>query len=874
LARRALLATAALALGGAGLGLIGIAVGSVVGPEMVLVFSCLLFTSATLVTVLAFRSVALQTVATASTTYYGLYLSAGSIIAVVGAGPHSHLFIYLVWFFPLLAYNKLVNATAVGRSFSYILVLAPVLIVLALWMRSTAVFTPDLLLFLPVYCLSYLTYGLALNVGWLYREEYIVERARADSLKAESDLLESLSDCFISLDSGYRLIYLNEAACLEFGVERRIALNDTIENVVPGFLSEVMLEKFASASSESSASVFEAQNQTRDRWYEMRCSRRPDGMSVHFRNITESVASRRKLDEAHSSLRQQAELLDNAQDAILVLDLDGRIVYWNKGAERIYGWTAAEASGQPVQPGHLSDNEEPSDALATVLEVGAWHGQLWQRRRDGSPLIVESRCTLVMAEDGKPRAILIISTDITERKAIEAKLEHLAFYDDLTQLPNRALLRQRLERALGTVTGEDDVGAILLVDLDDFKTPNATLGRDTGDLLLGQVAVRLTECVAEHDTVARLDGDKFVVMLPALARDAGAAAVEAAAIGDRIRAASLQPYDVGNHEYRGSVSIGIALFVPPESVDELLKRGDLALRAAKAKGRNAMCFFDPRMQTIVDSRAALESDLRRALQNWEFELHYQPQVDGKGGVIGAEALLRWRHPVRGMIPPDEFIPLAEEGGLIVELGRGVLETACSQLAEWAHSPEMEGLIVSVNVSLRQFLAPNFVDQVLEVLRTSGANPRRLKLEITESSMMVDVDETIAKMTALKEQSVGFATDDFGTGYASLSHLKNLPLDIIKIDRSFVSDMLTDDKTATIVRTIVALGRNLNLLLIGEGVETAAQREFLESAGCNFYQGFLFSRALPRPDFEAFVAAARAPSAAAVGAAAKSRRRHQ
>jgi predicted signal transduction protein with EAL and GGDEF domain len=361
--------------------------------------------------------------------------------------------------------------------------------------------------------------------------------------------------------------------------------------------------------------------------------------------------------------------------------------------------------------------------------------------------------------------------------------------------------------------------------------------------------------VRKGDTVARLGGDEFVVMLQGLSGDPNAAAAEVTAIGDEIRAASLRPYQVGSYEYNGSVSVGITLFGGhPDSVDELLKRGELALHQAKAKGRSAMRFFDPSMQAYIDSRTALESDLRSALQNQQFELHYQPQVDRVGQAVGAEALLRWRHPVRGMVPPDEFIPLAEESGLIIELGRWVLETACSQLANWASQPAMEKLTIAVNVSLRQFLATDFVNLVVEVLRESGANPLRLKLEITESSVMLNADETIAKMTALKEQSVGFAIDDFGTGYSSLSHLKRLPLDVLKVDRSFVGDMLVDDKNASIVRTIITLGRNLHLAVIGEGVETEAQRKFLEKAGCNVYQGFLYSKALPAQQFEAFVKA--------------------
>jgi EAL domain-containing protein (putative c-di-GMP-specific phosphodiesterase class I) len=340
-----------------------------------------------------------------------------------------------------------------------------------------------------------------------------------------------------------------------------------------------------------------------------------------------------------------------------------------------------------------------------------------------------------------------------------------------------------------------------------------------------------------------------------LSTGGGLAVAEAKAIGDKVLSAFLQPYKVGSYEYATTTSVGITLFpMSSDSVDELLKRADLAMYRAKALGRNMMCFFDPAMQELVASRAELQSDLRRALQNREFELHYQPQVDNVGHVMGAEALLRWKHPRRGMVPPGEFISLVEEAGLIAELGRWVLETACSQLAEWATRPENERLTLAVNVSIRQLLDVNFVSLVLEVLRASGADPHRLKLEITESAMLENAEDTIAKMKGLKERGVGFSLDDFGTAYSSLSRLRRLPLDQIKIDGSFVKDVLTDYRDASIVRTIIMLGRNLNLSVIAEGVETEGQREFLEKAGCYMYQGYLFSAALTAAGFEAFVAA--------------------
>jgi diguanylate cyclase (GGDEF)-like protein/PAS domain S-box-containing protein len=853
---RALLTTSSLAMASSGLGVVDVLRGVAVGAEAALVISGLLVSAAMFFGLFAFRDRGLQTVATASTIYFEIYLCAGAIIAVLGPGQHLHIFVYLLWFFPLLVFNKLVNAPAVGRLLAKSLLVAPPVVLVSLWPWSTVVFKPDVLLLLVTFCLSYLCYGLTLNVVTNYREDFIVERERAESLKVESELLESISDCFISLDYEFRLVYLNDAACKEFHVERSSALGGIIPDAVPGFFSASILAGLQAASCKPSASMFEAQNAGQEQWYEMRCFPRPGGMSIYFRNTTEAVSSRRKLNEAHSSLREQAELLDKAQDAILVLDMENRIAYWNKGAERLYGWTAAEVGGRLVTDIFPESFEELSNGAAVILEFGEWNGELSLLRRDGSLLIVESRSTLVRGEDGRPRSILAIATDITNRKAAEARIEHLAFYDALTELPNRSLLRERLERALANAGRDGSMGALLFIDLDDFKTLNDTLGHDTGDELLQQVARRLTASVRKGDTVARLGGDEFVVMLEGLHHDAEAPGVEAKSVGDKIRASFRQAYHLGGSEYNSTVSVGVALFSGHgDTVDDLLKRADLAMYQAKAQGRNAMCFFDVSMQTTVATRAALQADLRRALTNREFELYYQPQVDSSGHVSGAEALLRWQHPGRGMVPPMEFIPLAEEAGLIVELGRWVLETACAQLSLWADRPELKDLSLAVNVSVRQFLDSNFVTLVLDVLRETGANPERLKLEITESLIMGNADDTIAKITALKSHRVGFSLDDFGTGYSSLLRLKRLPLDQLKIDRGFVNDVLTDQKDESIVRTIITLGRNLNLNVISEGVETEAQRAFLENEGCHYHQGFLFSPAVTAAKFEAFVAAA-------------------
>jgi diguanylate cyclase (GGDEF)-like protein len=371
------------------------------------------------------------------------------------------------------------------------------------------------------------------------------------------------------------------------------------------------------------------------------------------------------------------------------------------------------------------------------------------------------------------------------------------------------------------------------------------MGHDKGDLLLQQVAARLTDCVREGDTVARLGGDEFVLMLEDLSENSREAAAQAEVVGEKIVVALNQTYQLGAQEYNCTPSIGLTLYCGHDaSSDELLQQADLAMYQAKAAGRNTLRFFQPDMQAAVAIRSALEADLRKGLREHQFLLFYQPQVGAQGQLTGVEALVRWRHPQRGVIHPNEFIPLAEDTGLILPLGQWVLETACTRLAIWRKDPGKAHLTMAVNVSARQFHHENFVEQVLATIEHTGADPERLKLELTESLFLEDVEDTIVKMSTLKEAGVSFSLDDFGTGYSSLSYLKRLPLDQLKIDQSFIRDVLTDPNDAAIARTIVALAHSMGLTVIAEGVETEAQRAFLASHNCHAYQGFLFGEAVP------------------------------
>ncbi|WP_207388034.1 sensor domain-containing protein [Hylemonella gracilis] len=441
-----------------------------------------------------------------------------------------------------------------------------------------------------------------------------------------------------------------------------------------------------------------------------------------------------------------------------------------------------------------------------------------------------------------------IGRDISDRKRAEGETQRLAFYDTLTGLPNRRLLLDRLAQAQAACTRSKRHGALFFLDLDNFKDLNDTLGHDVGDLLLKQVAQRLLSCLRESDTAARLGGDEFVVMLLELPDDENEAAAHAERVGEKILKRLNAPYDLAGREHSSSPSVGLTVFGGGTlGVDEVLKRADLAMYQAKAAGRNTLRFFDPQMQAAVLARAALDADMRQAVQNEELLLYYQPVVDAAGGVQGYEALLRWNHPQRGLLAPGSFIGLAEQSGLILSIGQWVLRAACRQLVVWSRGPGTQGLSVAVNVSARQFRQRDFVDEVLAVIEETGVNPQRLRLELTESLLISEVEDAIRKMAELRARGVRFSLDDFGTGYSSLNYLKRLPLDSLKIDRSFVSDVLTDPNDAVIVRTILALAHSMGLQTVAEGVETEGQRDFLRDNGCTLFQGYLFGRpGLPGP----------------------------
>ncbi|MDO8250086.1 MAG: EAL domain-containing protein [Rhodoferax sp.] len=558
--------------------------------------------------------------------------------------------------------------------------------------------------------------------------------------------------------------------------------------------------------------------------------------------------------KAEANLRIAATAFES-QEAMMITDAKSVILRVNRAFTDITGYSAEEVVGKT--PNLLKSGRHDAVFYATMWETlrrtGAWQGEVWDRRKNGEVYPKWLTITVVKGADGQITHYVGMHTDSTQRKAAENEIEHLAFYDPLTHLPNRRLLLDRLHHALAACARSGHQGALLFIDLDNFKTLNDTRGHDKGDLLLQQVAQRLADCMRDDDAVARLGGDEFVVMLEGLSGNSDEAATQAKTVGEKMLATLNQPYRLADDEHHSTASIGITLFADHrDTIDELLKRADLAMYQAKAAGRNTMRFFDPAMQAVVSARAALESDLRQGLQLKQFFLHYQPQVSREGGTVGAEALLRWRHPERGMVSPLDFIPLAEDTGLILPLGLWVLQSACTQLVAWADQAHTADLVLAVNVSARQFRQADFVAEVLGVLAQTGARGDRLKLELTESVVVENVGDIIEKMVALKAHGVRFSMDDFGTGYSSLSYLRRLPLDQLKIDQSFVNDVLTDPNDAAIARTIIALGQSLGLNVIAEGVETDGQRDFLAQAGCLHYQGYLYSKPLQAQDFEKFL----------------------
>jgi diguanylate cyclase (GGDEF)-like protein/PAS domain S-box-containing protein len=577
------------------------------------------------------------------------------------------------------------------------------------------------------------------------------------------------------------------------------------------------------------------------------------GLAVHLRDVTARHKSQEQLRLLESSIAR-------LNDIVIITEAGPfsapgpRIVFVNEAFERRTGYSPEEVLGRTPRllQGPATQRAELDRIRAAMEQWQPARVDLINYKKNGEPFWVDLEVSPVWDHERKLTHWVAVGRDITERKTAEEKIQYLAFYDPLTRLPNRQLLLDRLQHALSDHDRPRE-GALMFIDLDNFKVLNDTLGHQKGDLLLQQVAERLRSCVARGDTVARLGGDEFVILLENSGHKPLQPAEGARIVSERILAKLGEPYLLSGYLHHSTCSIGVTLFGrAPWSVSELLKQADLAMYQAKNAGRNTVRFFDPEMQAVVTANATLATDLRQAWRESQFLLDYQPQVGADGRMTGVEALLRWRHPHRDIVMPSHFIPTAEDTSLIIPIGGWVLEQACAQLAEWAGRPDRRHLSIAVNVSVRQFRDPEFVDEVMRAIERAGIVPHKLKLELTESLLADGIEVTVAKMGSLKEMGVTLSLDDFGMGYSALSYLKRLPLDQLKIDREFVKDILTDANDAAIARTIIGLAQSLGLGVIAEGVETQAQRAFLAQQGCHEYQGYLFCKPLPIGELEAFM----------------------
>ena len=686
------------------------------------------------------------------------------------------------------------------------------------------------------------------------QEELVAERTRGivesqDKLQAT---LDAIPDLILELDL--------EGTCHSYHASptdtpfppKDLMLGKDVRAVLPHAASMSILAALRQAQDQGYSKNKEllAPTTAGPQWFEMSVSRKY-GQQPEQQRFIVLVRNVNVRKQTEIDLRIAATAF-NSQEGMAITDATERVVRINPAFTEITGFSEEDVVGRRLD--FLNSGlHEPAfyeAMLETVRSSGNWRGDIWNRRKNGE--VFPSMCNMTAVRDDAGNVTHWVNSlmDITQRKATEEEINKLAFYDPLTGLPNRRLLIDRLRHAMAASSRSGLMGSLQFIDLDNFKTLNDTLGHDMGDLLLQQVAKRLTACMREGDTVARLGGDEFVVLLVDISSNLLESVAASKSIGEKILATFAQPYKLAGADYQVTPSIGITQFQGiKDSTDELLKHADLAMYQAKAAGRNTLRFFDPAMQATITARVAMETDIRQGIAKGEFLLYFQPQIDRAGQVLGAEVLLRWPHPVRGMVPPGQFIPLAEDTGQILPLGNWVLETACAQLTAWASHTTFAHLTLAVNVSARQFKQQDFAPYVLDLLRYTKANPARLKLELTESMLVHDVEETIEKMIALKAHGIGFSLDDFGTGYSSLSYLKRLPLDQLKIDQSFVRDLMTDANDAAIANTVIALGHSLGLTVIAEGVETVPQREMLAAQGCDAYQGYLLGRPMPVADFE-------------------------
>ncbi|MEW6163429.1 MAG: EAL domain-containing protein [Pseudomonadota bacterium] len=643
----------------------------------------------------------------------------------------------------------------------------------------------------------------------------------------------------------YRLLDVNPAFVNHTGLAVE-AVAGRLATEVYDTATAPLLDEYVRVVETQQPAEFEFHFQPLDRHFHVRAYAT---QADHFATIFEDITARKQTEE---TTRIMAQVFSNSNEAILITDANNRIIAVNAAFERLTGYTADDVIG--ADPKVLSTGNTPPDLYRQMWEAlrehGGWQGELLDRRKNGETFPKWLSISVVRDATGQVANYIGSFIDISERKASEERVRHLAHHDALTNLPNRFSLHERLAQALGFAVRNRKLLALMMIDLDNFKTINDTLGHQTGDRLLIEVAQRLAQAVRTSDIVARLGGDEFVVVLPDIDTPA-----DAAHVAEKILQTVARPYAIDGQSLRTSPSIGICLHPDDaDSSNDLLKKADVAMYHAKAQGRANYQFFTDELQQATMARIAMENDLRAAIEAGEFELFYQPQLDLRTGRIsGVEALLRWRHPERGLVSPADFIPVAEETGLIMPLGDWVLREACRQLAAW-QAAGIADIRMSVNLSANQFLDPRLALRIAEILTDNAVAAAMLDLEVTESMSMRSPEDTVALMDALTHQGMSLSIDDFGTGYSSLSYLKLFPIRTLKIDRSFVRDIETDPNDAQICDVTVLLAHKLGLETVAEGVETPGQLKYLLSIGCERIQGFLISRPLPAPEVAAFIRA--------------------
>lgn len=686
----------------------------------------------------------------------------------------------------------------------------------------------------------------------LAAREQAALQAKADAQRLLTEISNNSSDAIFAKDSQGRYLLFNQEASRVTGTPAAEALQLDDSQLFPPEQARIVRANDLQVMMENRTLSFEESVSTRDGEVVYLATKGPlhdsQGQVCGLFGISRDITARKQME---AELRIAAIAFES-QQGMMLTQPDGVIVRVNRAFTTLSGFSAQEALGRTPALLH-SGRHDTAFFRAMWLQIhssGYWQGEVWNRRKNGSLFIAWLTISAVHDEQGEITHFIGAFSDITDHREAEAEIHRLAYYDPLTQLPNRRLLQDRIQHALAASERSRQYGALVFLDLDNFKVLNDTRGHDVGDQLLVETALRLSRHVRESDTVARLGGDEFVLLLEQLGHGPQEAAKLTSQIVDKLREVLSLSFQLGDTSFHASASIGIALFLGhDESPETLLKYADMAMYQAKAAGRDTLRFFDPAMQAELEEHSQLSSDLHLALERGQLELYYQPQLNDRQQLSGAEALLRWQHPSRGMIPPGHFIPLAEENGLILPIGQWVLEAACHQLASW-QAQGMPLPQLSVNVSARQFRQPDFVAQVSSALHDSGAEPGQLKIELTESMVLDNIDDTMAKMQALRQLGISFSLDDFGTGNSSLSYLTRLPLDELKIDKSFILNLPHSRNDAIIAQTIIAMGNGLGLQVIAEGVETAEQRDFLRAHHCDAYQGYLFSRPLPVAEFDA------------------------